>query len=97
MGAQTLKTPRPRSRRPADPDRLLVDTQGYRVDGPGGRIGFVDEVRHDGGNSVLAVRAGLLGRRIFLFPTSDVAFIVPRAKQIQLSSTAAPLATERAA
>jgi hypothetical protein len=63
----------------------LAHCDGYRVDCGAGRLGFVERILDDG---VLAVRAGRLGRRLLLVPTSEVAFIVPRAEQIWLRSTA---------
>jgi hypothetical protein len=68
-----------------DRDYWLGQCQGYRVDGSGGRIGFVDGVHRERGNTVLAVRAGRLGRRILQVPAENVAFIVPRAQRIWLA------------
>jgi len=72
------------SRRGFDRGYWLAHCQGYRVDGSQGRIGFVDAVRGEPGRTVLAVRAGRLGRRVLLVPTENVAFIVPRAQRIWL-------------
>lgn len=65
----------------------LLHCEGYRVDGADGRIGFVESVRHACGATVLAVRGGWLGRRLLLVPADEVAFIVPRAERIWLTST----------
>lgn len=77
-----------------DRDYWLAHCDGYRVDGPGGRIGFVDEVRADGGRTVLAVRAGLLGRRILLVAADEVAVIVPQAQRIWLRTPATIVGSE---
>ncbi|MEX1357495.1 MAG: hypothetical protein WD981_02615 [Gaiellaceae bacterium] len=79
--------------RPIDRDYWIDHCEGYRVEGRGGRIGLVEEVRPDG---LLAVRAGLLGRRVLIFDRADVAEIVPRAKRIYLDSSAVPVASEHA-
>lgn len=79
---------------PLDRDYWLGHCQGYRVDGHGGRIGFVEEVRAEGGRTVLAVRAGLLGRRILLLAADEVAFIVPQAQRIWLRTPATILGSE---
>jgi hypothetical protein len=78
-----------------DRDYWLAHCEGFRVDADAGRLGFVEEVRTDGRNGpVLAVRAGLLGRRLLLVPTSEVAFLVPRAERIWLRSPVTLIATE---
>ena len=73
-----------------DRNYWLAHCEGYRVDGDGGRIGFVEEVRpgpNHPQDTILAVRAGRLGRRVLLVATADVAFIVPRAEQVWLTAT----------
>jgi hypothetical protein len=83
-----------------DRDYWLTHCEGFRVDGREGRIGFVEEVRRERGRDddpLLAVRAGLLGRRLLLFRASDAAFIVPQAKRIWLRSSAAITGSEPAA
>jgi hypothetical protein len=78
-------------------DYWLRHCEGYRIDGAEGRIGFVDEVRSapdDAGNVVLAVRAGLLGRRLLLVSGRDVAYIVPRAERIWLRTPATIVGSE---
>ena len=62
----------------------LAHCEGFRVDGIGGRIGIVEEVRDADGEPLLAVRAGLLGRRVLLVPADAVFEIVPRAMRIWL-------------
>jgi hypothetical protein len=72
---------------PVDRDYWLAHCEGYRVDAADGRIGFVEDVRlgpahpHD---TVLAVRAGRLGRRLLLVPAEEAAYVVPRAERIWL-------------
>ena len=68
--------------------RTSASCEGYRVDGAEGRIGFVDDVRGDDEHRVLAVRAGVLGRRVLLVRGEDVAFIVPPARRIWLRAPA---------
>jgi len=70
----------------------LRHSQGFRVDGVGGRIGFVEEIRADG--QILAVRAGLLGRRLLLFPAEAAAVILPQARRIWLRSDASIIGSE---
>lgn len=69
-----------------DNNYWLAHCDGYRVDSVGGRIGFVDQVDVELGRVVLRVRLGRLGRRILSINADDVAFIVPRAQRIWLSS-----------
>ena len=65
----------------------LDHCEGYLVEGPQGRLGFVEELRDGGADGALiAVRAGRLGRTLLLVPTSDVAFVVPRAERLWLRS-----------
>ena len=82
---------------PLDRDYWLGHCDGFRVDSGGGRVGFVEEVRGDGDPDVptiLAVRAGMLGRRLLLFTADDVDFIVPRARRVWLRSSAGISGTE---
>jgi hypothetical protein len=70
---------------PCERDYWIGHCEGFRVDGSSGRIGFVEEVRPDGpGQPVLAVRAGVLGRRILLVPVDEVFSILPRAQRLWL-------------
>lgn len=83
----------PRIDPPRDKERGRCE--GYRVDGVGGRIGFVDEVRRDGdGPELLAVRAGRWGKRLLIFSAADVALVAPRTRRIYLAPAAAPVASE---
>lgn len=80
-----------------DRDYWLGHAEGYRVDGPGGRLGYVEEVRRGGDHprdTVLAVRAGGLVRRVLLVPAAEVAFVVPRAERIWLRSPGSIVGSE---
>jgi hypothetical protein len=74
----------------------LAHCEGYRVEAAGGRLGFVEETRSRGGTTLLAVRAGRLGRRILLVPADEVAFVVPRAKRLWLRTGATIVESEDA-
>jgi hypothetical protein len=80
-----------------DRDYWIRRSEGYRVDGVEGRLGTVDSIQ-DGadGEPVLAVRAGLLGRRLMLVHGREVAFIVPRAGRIWLFAPTEILGSEAA-
>lgn len=58
--------------------------EGFRVDGPGGRIGHVKGIRFGSAADpeVLEVRAGLLGRRTLLIPVADVESVVPEQRRL---------------
>lgn len=80
-------------------DYWLQHCEGFRVDGSGGRIGVVEEVRADPADPttvVLAVRAGLLGRRLLLFSAKEVSHLVPQAQRLWLRSSASIVGTEPA-
>ena len=81
-----------------DREYWLSHCVGFRVDTADGRLGFVEEIRADVGRlgDVLAVRAGLLGRRLVLVPATEVDFIVPRAERIWLHSPLTVLGSEPA-
>lgn len=68
-----------------DRDYWLSHCEGFQVRSGRRRLGFVQEVL-DGGRT-LAVRGGLLGRRVVLVPVEGVFAIVPRATRIWLSSS----------
>ena len=99
-----MKRPAPARARQASPapngsfdrDYWLGHCEGYRVDGVEGRIGFLDAVRVPRGATVLAVRAGRLGRRILLVPAEEVVFIVPRARRLWLQTPATIIDSEAA-
>ena len=68
----------------------LCRCEGFRVDGPEGRIGLVEAVmfriRPDEPDALI-VRAGMFGRRLVIVPIEDVADVVPRRERILLSRT----------
>ena len=70
-------------------ERWLKNCHGFRVDSPGGRIGYVKGVQVDrsGKPELLEVRAGLLGRRLLQIPVDQVEKIVPEQRRIVLSGT----------
>lgn len=74
-----------------DRDYWLAHCEGYKVASPIRGLGVVEEVipPADDRPGLLAVRGGLLGRRLMLVPTSDVAVVVPRAMRLFLRSTQA--------
>jgi hypothetical protein len=80
-------------------DYWLCRCQGFRVDGPGGRIGRVRGVRFGASAQpeVLEVQAGLLGRRRFLIPASDVVEAVPEQRRLLLAGSPRLLSSEQAA
>ena len=87
MTTLTPATPAPRAHQPFDRDYWLSHCEGFRVDTAHGRLGFVEEVRGgDIGDAVLAVRTGVLGRRVMLVPADAVDFIVPRAQRLWIDS-----------
>jgi hypothetical protein len=70
-----------------DRNYWLAHCEGFRVEAIEGTIGFVESVSPGPeGEPMLAVRAGLLGRRVLIIPASSAAFIVPRAQKIWLRS-----------
>jgi hypothetical protein len=88
---------RTKSERPEGFDReyWLSHCEGFHVSRSGRRLGFVDEVvePYFGKGPVLAVRGGLLGRRVLFVLASEVFAIVPRDLRIWLTS-AAPASDE---
>jgi hypothetical protein len=51
------------------------------VDTPGGRLGFVEEIRRDpvsGRPAELVVRAGMLGTHILVVPVERIRAVLPR-------------------
>ncbi len=82
-----------------DRDYWVCHCEGYRVDGHAGRIGFVEEVRNDPSEpsrKLLAVRAGLLGRRVVVLSADEIEFIVPRAERIWIRTPHTILGSEAA-
>ena len=89
----------PAARAPFDREYWLGHCEGYRVDGPDGRIGFVEEVREnlsDAAAPFLAVRAGRLGTRVLVVPADAVEFIVPRDQRIWLRAPIRIVSSEAA-
>ncbi|MGZ4408768.1 MAG: hypothetical protein ACXVY6_08265 [Gaiellaceae bacterium] len=64
----------------------LAHCEGFRVDAAEGRIGFVESIRDGGSAPILSIRAGRLGRHVLSVSAANVAFIVPRAERIWLTS-----------
>jgi hypothetical protein len=61
--------------------------EGFRVDSPAGRVGFVVELRY--GSSLeepdaIVVRAGLFGRVLLIVPAGEIGEIVPRERRVLL-------------
>jgi hypothetical protein len=77
-------------------DYWLHRCEGFRVDGPGGRIGRVCGVRFGSSAEpeVLEVLAGLLGRRTFLISASDVVEAVPEERRLVLAGSPRLLGSE---
>jgi hypothetical protein len=89
--------PRP-SGAATDADYWLRRCEGFRVDSPEGRVGFVKEVRYASRcdrPDAIAVRAGLLGRLLLIVPVAEVAWILPGSEQVVLHRSPRPTATER--
>lgn len=72
---------------PFDRTYWVSHCEGFRVDTGAGRLGVVEEVLDaDTDEPVLAVRAGMLGRRVLLVPARAIDFVVPRAERLWLTS-----------
>jgi hypothetical protein len=79
-------------------DYWLRRCEGFRVDSPDGRVGFVEEVRYASRldrPDVIAVRVGLLARLLLIVPVGEIAEILPREERIVLHRSPRPTATER--
>jgi hypothetical protein len=79
-------------------DYWLRRCEGFCVDSPQGRVGFVAEVRYASRldrPDVIAVRAGLLGRLLLVVPVGEVAEILPSEGRIVLHRSPRPTAPER--
>jgi hypothetical protein len=75
----------------------LAHCEGFSVDSEDGRLGSVDGVRHDprfGDARVLAVRAGLFGKRLLIVPLTEIRSILPRERRIILPASPKLLGTE---
>jgi hypothetical protein len=82
-----------------DHDYWIGHCEGYRVETHEGRLGFVDEVREnpaDPDTPLLAIRAGMLGRRIVVVAADEVHMIAPRTQQIWLRAPVRIADTEAA-
>jgi hypothetical protein len=83
----------------SDFDYWLRRCEGFRVDSPQGRVGFVEEVRYASRcdrPDLIAVRVGLLGRLLLIVPVGEVEEILPSEERIVLHRSPRPTATERA-
>src|SRR5439155_12153506 len=81
-----------------DLDYWLHRSEGFRVDSPDGRVGFVAELRF--GTSMarpdaLAVRAGLFGRLLLIVLVEQVAELLPQERRIVLRGSPRPTAIGR--
>jgi hypothetical protein len=75
----------------------LAHCEGFRVDSEDGRVGSVDAVRSDprwGEGRVLAVRAGLFGKRLLFVPLTEIRSILPQERRIILPASPKLLGTE---
>lgn len=64
-------------------DYWLGHCEGFRVDGPQGRVGFVETVLGpEGEPEALLVRGGILGGRVLVVPIEAVEDVRPRAERI---------------
>lgn len=71
------------SRRVVDRRYWLEHSDGFRVDGPAGRIGTV--LRAIEGSEVLIVRTGILGNHSVMVPFSEVERLEPWCQRLALS------------
>jgi hypothetical protein len=81
-----------------DRDYWLHRSEGFRVDSPDGRVGFVEELRFGSSTErpdALAVRAGLFGRLLLIVPIDQVEKILPDERRIVLRASPRPTAIER--
>jgi hypothetical protein len=82
------------------PEYWLRRCHGFRVDSADGRIGTVENVRFDSppaAPQALVVRVGLFGKRLLIFPVSEVEAILPRQQLVVLPASPRLLATEAGA
>ena len=79
------------------PEEGLRGCEGFRVDGPEGRIGHVRGVRFgsSGQAEVIEVRAGLLGQRTLLIPAGEVAEVSPEQRRLILRGSPRLLGSDR--
>jgi hypothetical protein len=78
-------------------DYWLRHCEGFRADGPDGRLGHVRGVRFgsSGEPEVLEVQAGLLGRRTLLISVSQVEEIIPEQRRLVLRGSPRLLGSEQ--
>jgi hypothetical protein len=60
---------------------------GFRVDSPAGRVGYVVELRYGSSSEepdAIVVRAGLFGRVLLIVPAGEIGEIVPRERRVLL-------------
>lgn len=70
----------------------LRHCEGFRVDAPGGSLGFVERIIVSGpgsGAEALVVLGGLSGDRRWLVPVGDVAIVQPHRELVSLDSSPA--------
>jgi hypothetical protein len=75
----------------------LSNCNGFTVDCADGRLGSVEAVRLDSRwaeGRVLAVRAGLFGKRLLIIPLGEIRSILPRERRVVLESSPTLLGTE---
>jgi hypothetical protein len=72
-------------------DYWLGHCEGFRVDGPDGRVGVVEAVLgHEDEPTTLAVREGLFALRTVYVPIEQIVEIQPRAERLVLRSRPEP-------
>lgn len=70
----------------------LRHCEGFRVDAPGGSLGFVERIvvaASGRGAEALVVLGGLSGDRRWLVPVGDVAVVQPHRERVSLDSSPA--------
>lgn len=75
-----------------DSDEWLSHCEGFRVDVPGGLLGFVEEIIFAGPGhepEALVVLGGLSGARHWLVPVGHVAVVQPHRERVSLRSSPA--------
>jgi hypothetical protein len=81
----------------AAPGDRLVGCEGFRVDGPNGRLGTVSGIgRNASGDAAwLEVRTGLFFRRTIMIGVADVELVEPAARRLISNVAAAGETVER--
>jgi hypothetical protein len=83
----------PRLRSAVDAGYWLARCEGFCVDSPDGRIGLVERVNFRAGPDrpdSISVRAGRLGRWLFVFPIDEITDVVPTREQVVLRASPRP-------